>query len=142
MFFCFVSSIILLSSSFTLTKNSLQVLYNPRRLNGYGLLDGELVERLWSYMRPFPKITKEMTLSHRQDLLADAFAHFSRGKSHNIGKYICIDKKQIIVWFTLFMCCSSLTHLCSLIDHSAILKRIRIERCFASFPRIFECAQW
>lgn len=87
--FCLLLSLILRYLCCTLTENSLQVLYNPRRLNGYGLLDGELVERLWSYMRPFVKITKEMTLSHRQDLLADALAHFSKGKSHNIGKYFC-----------------------------------------------------
>ncbi|XP_035699509.1 uncharacterized protein LOC118432096 isoform X2 [Branchiostoma floridae] len=61
-------------------KASCQVLYSPRRLEGFGLTDGECVERLWSFLRRFSSITKEMTPSHRTDLLTDALLHYARRK--------------------------------------------------------------
>ena len=51
-----------------------------RRLDTFGLMDGELMERLWSYLRSFSKITKEMTPAHRTDLLSDALMHFGSKK--------------------------------------------------------------
>ncbi len=63
----------------------IQVEFNPRRLPGYGLTDGEGIERLWSYMRPFGPITKEMTPSHRTDLLTDALLHFAYRKKQCVG---------------------------------------------------------
>lgn len=48
-------------------------------------MDGELMERLWSYLRSFSKITKEMTPAHRTDLLSDALMHFGSKKMGNIG---------------------------------------------------------
>lgn len=35
-----------------------QVNYNPRFLKGFGLTDGEGLERLWSYLGEFVPITK------------------------------------------------------------------------------------
>ena len=35
------------------------------------MVDGEVMERLWSYLRLFRKMTKEMTASHREDILSD-----------------------------------------------------------------------
>ncbi|KAK3699988.1 hypothetical protein QZH41_011455, partial [Actinostola sp. cb2023] len=52
-----------------------QIRYSPRRLPGWGLCDGEVMERLWSYLGKFKKMTKEMSSSHRQDILTDAL-HF------------------------------------------------------------------
>ncbi|KAJ8345844.1 hypothetical protein SKAU_G00300370 [Synaphobranchus kaupii] len=52
--------------------------YNTRYYEGTGLADGEQSERLWSYLRKFGKITKEMTPSHRNDLLMDALLHYSK----------------------------------------------------------------
>ncbi|KAJ8332550.1 hypothetical protein SKAU_G00423390 [Synaphobranchus kaupii] len=49
-----------------------------RYREGTGLADGEQSERLWSYLRKFGKITKEMTPSHRSDLLTDALLHYSK----------------------------------------------------------------
>ncbi|XP_066294857.1 uncharacterized protein [Branchiostoma lanceolatum] len=61
-------------------KSSCQILYSPRRKEGFGLTDGECVERLWSYLRGFNSITKEMTPTHRTDLLTDALLHYGRRK--------------------------------------------------------------
>ncbi|XP_033101211.1 uncharacterized protein LOC117104472 [Anneissia japonica] len=65
----------------------LNVEFNPRRTTGFGLTDGEGIERLWSYLRCFAKITKEMTPSHRVDLLTDALLHYAKRKERNIGKH-------------------------------------------------------
>ncbi|KAI8498153.1 hypothetical protein Bbelb_240970 [Branchiostoma belcheri] len=65
------------------------ILYSPRRMEGFGLTDGEGMERLWSYLRPFFRVTKEMTPSHRLDLLTDATLHYARRKSTDIESSIC-----------------------------------------------------
>ena len=51
-----------------------------------GLTDGEEMERLWSYLRPFARITKEMTPAHRVDLLTDALIHYGDKKRDGMGK--------------------------------------------------------
>lgn len=56
-----------------------------RYLAEFGLMDGEGVERLWSYLRQFTAITKEMTPSHRIDLLTDGLLHYARRKNANMG---------------------------------------------------------
>ena len=46
--------------------------YSPRKTPNVGLTDGERVERLWSFMCQFAKITKEMSADERHDVLTDA----------------------------------------------------------------------
>ncbi|XP_078676405.1 uncharacterized protein LOC144913536 [Branchiostoma floridae x Branchiostoma belcheri] len=70
-------------------KTRCQILYSPRRMEGFGLTDGEGMERLWSYLRPFFRVTKEMTPSHRLDLLTDATLHYAKRKSTDIESSIC-----------------------------------------------------
>ncbi|XP_078608414.1 uncharacterized protein LOC144880223 [Branchiostoma floridae x Branchiostoma japonicum] len=65
-------------------KTPCQILYSTRRKDGFGLTDGEGMERLWSYLRLFSRSTKEMTPTHRIDLLTDALLHFARRKSTDI----------------------------------------------------------
>ena len=48
--------------------------------------DGEVMERLWSYLRPTGKITKEMTPAHRVDTLTDFLIHFARKSISALGK--------------------------------------------------------
>lgn len=67
-----------------------QVQYNPRRLVGYGLTDGEQLERFWAFLRMFAKITKEMTPAHRMDMLAIATAHFIQKKQNKMGTNILL----------------------------------------------------
>lgn len=47
-------------------------------MEGAGLADGEQMERLWSYLRRFGKVTKEMRPSHLIDLLTDALLHHGK----------------------------------------------------------------
>ena len=54
------------------------MLMNPRNKDGFALSDGECCERLWSFMRRFSRITKEMRPAHRMDVLTDALLHFGR----------------------------------------------------------------
>ncbi|XP_078659031.1 uncharacterized protein LOC144904191 isoform X1 [Branchiostoma floridae x Branchiostoma belcheri] len=65
-------------------KTPCQILYSTRRKEGFGLTDGEGMERIWSHLRPFYRITKEMTPSHRIDLLTDAALHYARRKATDI----------------------------------------------------------
>ena len=64
-----------------------QINSSTRRIAGYGLTDGEGVERLWSFLRPLAKLTKEMTPDHRTELLNDALIHFSKRKTAGLGWY-------------------------------------------------------
>ncbi|XP_038050149.1 uncharacterized protein LOC119723516 [Patiria miniata] len=66
-------------------KMNCQVQYSTRWKQGFGLTDGETMERLWSYLRRFSAITKEMTPSHRVDLLTDGLLHFARRKRDSLG---------------------------------------------------------
>ena len=60
--------------------------YSPLRSEGIGLSDGECVERLWSYLRRFSRMTKEMRPSHRVDVLTHALAHYARRTTQKMGK--------------------------------------------------------
>lgn len=68
-----------------------QYQYSPRNKKGYGLCDGENIERLWSYLGKFCKMTKEMSSSNRMDVLTDALNHYSCQKIDKIGNkdFIC-----------------------------------------------------
>ena len=67
-----------------------QFKYSPRNKEGVGVTDGEVVERLWSYIRRFARMTKEMRPSHRVDVLTDALLHYSRKSSNRLGLvYTC-----------------------------------------------------
>ncbi|XP_076826065.1 uncharacterized protein LOC143472235 isoform X4 [Clavelina lepadiformis] len=52
---------------------------------GFGLTDGETVERLWAYLRGFNKISKEMKPEHRTDLLTGGLIHYGRKIKKNLG---------------------------------------------------------
>ena len=64
---------------------SLQLKYNPRHIPGTGLMDGEGCERLWSYLRQFAPITKEMTPGNRRDLLTHALLHYAERQTFKLG---------------------------------------------------------
>ena len=57
-------------------------------MEGTGLNDGEGVERLWSYLRKFSSITKEMTVANRHDLLVGALEHYSNRIMERLGIFI------------------------------------------------------
>ena len=64
-----------------------KVQYSPRHCEGFGLSDGEGMERLWSYLRRFSRMTKEMRPSHRIDVLTDAIIYYRWKAVNNIGNY-------------------------------------------------------
>ncbi|XP_019643775.1 PREDICTED: uncharacterized protein LOC109484857 [Branchiostoma belcheri] len=65
-------------------KTACQLKYSTRRRPGYGLTDGESVERMWAFLRKFSRTTKEMTPSRRIDLLTDAIFHYTMRKTLDI----------------------------------------------------------
>ena len=62
-----------------------QLKFSPRNKPGFGMTDGEVVERLWSYLTRFARMTKEMHPAHRIDVLSDALFHYSRKSNENLG---------------------------------------------------------
>lgn len=80
----------------------LQVTYNPRRIEGLGRVDGEGLERFWSYLRHFSSITKQMTTAHRIDLLTDACIYFASRKIEALGLYLYIVIPHRVV--VIFVC--------------------------------------
>ena len=53
-----------------------QLKYSPLRNKGFGLTDGEVMERLWSFLRRFSRMTKEMRPEHRIDVLTSALLYY------------------------------------------------------------------
>ncbi|XP_071853693.1 uncharacterized protein [Apostichopus japonicus] len=69
-------------------KPDCQKKLSPRRLEGFCLSDGEQVERLWSFLRKFSTITKEMTPSNRIDALTDGLLQYTRKIGRNLAKLL------------------------------------------------------
>lgn len=67
-----------------------KMLYSPRRLQGVGLTDGEGIERFWSYLRKFSKMTKEMTSANREDMLTFAILHHCNKLRKQLGKLVLL----------------------------------------------------
>ena len=59
--------------------------FSPRNIEGFGLTDGENVERLWSYLGRISRMTKEMSSGNRIDLLSDVLYHYCRKKQRKLG---------------------------------------------------------
>ncbi|XP_065054216.1 uncharacterized protein LOC135683019 isoform X2 [Rhopilema esculentum] len=73
---------------------SCQIEYNPRLIDDIGLVDGEWMERLWSYLRPFSRITKETTLENRAFIPSDALTYFGRKKMLKIDETLITSLKR------------------------------------------------
>jgi len=81
--------------------SELQIQYSPRRCTGIGLSDGEGMERIWSYLRRFYRMTKEMHSSHRIDILSGALEYYVEQKKCKLGNglnYVWV----LVVAITLF----------------------------------------
>ena len=61
------------------------MLYSPLRSNGVGLSDGEVMERLWSFLRRFSRMTKEMRPGHRVDVLTSALIYYGICTKEKLG---------------------------------------------------------
>ena len=87
----------------------LKVKFSPRRKVGFGLTDGEMLERVWAYQRKFGKMTKEMRPSHRVDVLSDVLLHYGLKTKQKLGTdilYIHFDFKLWIIDFAVPTCSS------------------------------------
>jgi ribosomal protein L20A (L18A) len=49
------------------------------------MVDGEVLERLWSYLSQYRKMTKEMSASHREDIISDALFYFGKKQRSRVG---------------------------------------------------------
>lgn len=58
--------------------------------------DGEVMERLWSYLRPTAKITKEMTPAHRVDAITDFLMHYARKSISSLGSF-CVNLEFLLM---------------------------------------------
>jgi len=92
-----VSCICLVSYSHFFFQNN----FNPRNITGFGLSDGEGVERLCTYLRSCTSMTKKMHPSHHVDVLSDTLQHY-RQKINRENRYV-LELKYIcfalLVWF-------------------------------------------
>jgi len=66
---------------------SCQILMSQLRCPGIGMSDGEVLERLWSFLRRFGKMTKEMRPSHRVDVITHALLHYGYKTKQKLGRY-------------------------------------------------------
>lgn len=56
------------------------------RCEGLGLSDGEVMERLWSYLRRFSRMTKEMRPAHRIEVLVHALVYYGIKRKQKLGE--------------------------------------------------------
>ena len=76
--------------------------FGPMRCEGIGLSDGETMEHLWSYLRRFGRMTKEMRPAHRIDVLAHALVHYGMKTKAKLGVYMCIHHYRFNSLYTSF----------------------------------------
>lgn len=97
--------------------------FNPRNITGFGLSDGEGVERLWAYLRSFTSMTKEMRPSHRVDVLSDALRHYRQKTTEKIGTYV-LELKHILCFALLAWFHNKFTGnlLCKRMEHAIQLQ--------------------
>jgi len=62
----------------------MQSVFSPLRCDGLGLSDGEVMECMWSYLRHFSRMTKEMRPAHRVDVLSLPFSTMASRQSKNL----------------------------------------------------------
>ena len=62
-----------------------QLSYSPVNCKGIGLSDGEVLERMWSYLQRFGRMTKEMSPSHRVDILCHGLLYYASMKKKKLG---------------------------------------------------------
>ena len=59
---------------------------SPLQCSNLGLSDGEVLERMWSFLRRYGKMTKEMRPSHRVGVLTQALLHYGLKSKQKLRK--------------------------------------------------------
>ncbi|KAI9484713.1 hypothetical protein BDB00DRAFT_774439 [Zychaea mexicana] len=62
-----------------------QVHFHPRLVKGFGMIDGESLERMWSYLNGFVSMTRTMTPLNRRLTVTIALEFLAEEKIDNIG---------------------------------------------------------
>jgi hypothetical protein len=63
-----------------------QMRYHPQLIEGFGRSNGEGVERLWSYLRQYIAMTKEMSPENRHFVLYMAVVHRNETIKFNLRR--------------------------------------------------------
>ena len=71
-------------------------MFGPRRCVGIGLSDGETMERLWSYLRRFSRMTKEMRPSHRIDVLCSALIFYGIKTKEKLSMFLAVKDVHVM----------------------------------------------
>ncbi|OAV88316.1 hypothetical protein PTTG_08658 [Puccinia triticina 1-1 BBBD Race 1] len=69
---------------------SCQIDYNPCYNTGWGLLDGEGLERMWSYLSPLISFLRYATRNHRLASLSHRLKHHNRRGLRNLCTYLFV----------------------------------------------------
>ena len=84
---------------------------SPLRCPGIGMSDGEVLERLWSFLRRFGKMTKEMRPAHRVDVITHALLHYGYKTKKKLGMFkhykVVFNSFVIPFIFTVHACCAA-----------------------------------
>lgn len=75
----------------------LQAEYSPLYCEGIGLSDGEVMERMWSYLRRYTRMTKEMCPAHRIDILSHALLYYGRSTKQKLRKQFYVMKVMRVI---------------------------------------------
>lgn len=78
-------------------------MFGPLRCVGVGLSDGEVMERLWSYLRRFGRMTKEMRPAHRTDVLAHALIYHGMVKKERLCMLIVHYNSIIVIMLLIYL---------------------------------------
>lgn len=66
-----------------------------------------MLERLWSYLGLFRKMTKEMSSTHREDVLSDALFYLAKKLKSRIGRITTtVPHNKVINTFNYQVCIS------------------------------------
>ncbi|KAK6181329.1 hypothetical protein SNE40_009207 [Patella caerulea] len=117
-----------------------QLNYGQRFVEETGTTDGEGIERLWSYLRRFKSITKEMSYDNRSDLLTESLLHHSDKVISNIGKrlFVKLSKAEQVVQDTPLKSTEEQDMACRLLEEwkaEAVVTKID----FTANERFIEC---
>ena len=66
-------------------KLECQLQYNPRRIEGLGLTDGEDCERLWASLSSLVPMVRQMRDCVFQDMISISVKHIRQSKNRNLG---------------------------------------------------------
>ena len=77
----------------------MQVWFGPRRCEGVGLTDGEIMERLWSFMRRFSRMTKENETIASHYVLCSALVYYGMQKKKKLVYVTCLKYNHGVLLF-------------------------------------------